>query len=91
MWQVIFETFERFYLKENTIEKCYFCSKNLDNKEKYQCFDCEKLYCSSCFLLDIHIQKNFKNLKIITSKCPQDQNELIYYCLNCKKKFVLWV
>ena len=58
-----FETFERFYLSEQNIQKCYNCFINLENKDKYECKECDKLFCSSCFLSDKHIIGNIKNLK----------------------------
>ena len=86
---ILYETFDKFYLKENKIQNCFKCSQNIDSKDKYQCIKCDKLYCSSCFLLDAHIQKNWKNLKIISNKCPKDKNELIYYCVDCGQKICL--
>ena len=86
---ILYETFEKFYLKEKIIQNCFKCSKNIESKDKYKCTKCEKLYCSSCFLLDTHIQKSWKNLKIISNKCPKDQNELTYYCVDCGQKVCL--
>ena len=81
-----FETFERFYLSEQNIQKCYNCSINLENKDKYECKECDKLFCSSCFLSDKHIIGNIKNLKLETKRCPKDKSELTYYCSVCKQK-----
>ena len=86
---ILYETFEKFYLKENTIQNCFKCCNNIESKDKYKCIKCDKLYCSSCFLLDNHIQKSWKNLKIISNKCPKDQNELTYYCVDCGQKVCL--
>ena len=83
---LFFETFERFYLKESTIKKCYNCSTNLENKDKYKCNECDKLFCSTCILLEQHIKKDIKNLRMPTNRCLKDKNELLYYCLNCKQK-----
>ena len=83
---LLYETFEKFYLKENTIQNCFKCCKNIESKDKYNCIKCNKLYCSSCFLLDNHIQKSWKNLKIISNKCPKCQNELNFYCVDCGQK-----
>ena len=51
---IYFEIFEKFYLKENFIQECFNCTKNID---KFECKECKKIYCSSCFLIDIHIKK----------------------------------
>ena len=75
-----------FYLKEKIIQKCSICYNSLENKEIYKCLECDKLYCSSCFLLDLHIRKDWKNLNIITNKCPIDKNAQTYYCKNCQQK-----
>ena len=86
---LFFETFERCYLKEKIIYACFNCSKSIENSEKYKCLECDNYYCSSCFLLDRHIQKNFKNLtnlNIGKNKCPKDQSEIIYYSINCNQK-----
>ena len=84
--KLYFETFERFYLKEKIIQKCNKCFKILENIDKYECKNCNKIYCSSCFISDLHIQKDLKNLNIITNRCLVDQNELNNYCLACNKK-----
>ena len=78
-----FDIFEKYYLKEKFTQNCSTCFCCLDDKDKYECIKCQKLYCSSCFILDTHIKKNLKNLKIITNKCSKDKNQLIYYCINC--------
>ena len=88
--KLFFETFDRFYLKDNKIQKCFNCFQIIENKDKYKCNKCKRLYCSSCFLSDMHIQKNFKNLSIINSKCQEDNNEKNYYCLDCKEKVCLF-
>ena len=46
---LLFETFERFYLKEKFIQKCSNCNNILENKDIYKCLECDKLYCSSFF------------------------------------------
>ena len=81
-----YETFEKFYLKEKYIPKCYKCNIFLENKDKYKCVECNKLYCISCFLSDMHIRKNWINLQIITNKCSKDKNELTYFCKDCQQK-----
>ena len=86
---LLYDTFEKFYLKENTIQNCSKCCNNIESKDKYQCIKCDKFYCSSCFLLDNHIQKSWKNLKILSNKCPKDQSELTFYCVDCGQKVCL--
>ena len=71
------ETFERFYLKENTTQNCYNCSKNLENECKFECYECNKLLCSNCFSSEIHIKKNIKNLKVIENPSLIDKNKII--------------
>ena len=75
---IYFETFEKFYLKEIIFQKCFNCSNYLENKDKYKCIECNNIYCSSCFLTDIHIQNNWKNLKLETN---DSNNKLVYYDL----------
>ena len=56
---VLFETFEKYYLEEKIIQNC---------------FKCNQIYCSSCYLLDIHIKNNLKNLRI--NKLDRNKIEL---------------
>ena len=85
-YNIFFETFEKFYLKEKIIQKCSNCYNSLENKDIYKCLECDKLYCSSCFLLDLHLSKDWKNINIITNKCPLDKNEQTFFCKNCQQK-----
>ncbi len=55
---LFFKTFERFYLKEKKAEKCSICNSNLENSHRYNCGQCKKLFCGSCFVLDEHIKNN---------------------------------
>ena len=82
-----FETFQKYYLKEITIQKCFKCLSNLDNKNQYECKKCQKIYCSNCFFKDEHFKENIDNINLMTNRCPKDQNELSSYCLNCDQKF----
>ena len=86
---IYFETVERFYLKDNIMKTCFKCSKNLESKNIYECVECENMYCSECFMSDFHIKKNKRNLKLIINKCPNDENILVNYCLNCNEKICL--
>ena len=83
---IYYETFDKYYLKEKLLERCSNCFNILENRDKYNCIECNKIYCQSCFIFDNHIQKDMKKLKIISNKCPIDKNELINYCLDCKQK-----
>jgi len=83
---LFFEIFEKFYLKENYIEYCFKCHLNLETKNKYECRKCGKIYCSKCFISEEHIKKDLKNLKLITNKCPKDENILVYFCSKCSEK-----
>ena len=38
---------------------------------------------------DIHIKKDIKNLKLITNRCKNCENELINYCVDCGEKICL--
>ena len=86
---IFFETFEKFYLKEKIIEKCFKCNLNLENNYIYKCKKCNQKYCSFCFITDEHIKKNIDNLIINSNKCKIHQRELVNYCVDCKKKVCL--
>ena len=85
---IYFKTFERFYLKEMNKYKCKTCNDFLENNLKYKCKSCEQYFCSSCFIFHKHIKKNINNILIISTKCNIHNNNIMYYCLNCKKIFV---
>ena len=87
---IFFKTFERFYLKEKEYERCSKCNLNIENSCIYKCKECEKIYCSLCFLNDYHIKRNFNNLITKSNKCPIHQREFINYCVNCEKKFCIY-
>ena len=57
---IYYKTFERFYLKGKEIEICFRCLIKLDNIS-YRCINCNKLYCSLCFINDEHIKKDINN------------------------------
>ncbi len=82
---LFFKTFERFYLKEKKAEKCSICNSNLENSHRYNCGQCKKLFCGSCFVLDEHIKNNINNLSITNQKCLNHKKEFTHYCTNCKK------
>ena len=89
---IYFKTFERFYLIENKIEKCCQCNKsfNITNiKHQYKCKECEKNYCSSCFIIHNHYKNNINNNELIISNqlCKIHNQKLIYYCIVCNNYF----
>ena len=88
--ELYFETFERYYLKEKTIKKCFKCYNNLGNNCIYKCNQCDELYCSNCFISDKHIQEDIKNLSLLTNRCSIDQNELTNYCVDCGEKLCIF-
>ena len=88
--EIFFKTFERFYLKEKEIEKCINCFSVLDYDVFYKCKQCDKLYCTMCFIKDEHIKKDINNLEIITKKCSIHKRELNQYCIDCKKNFCVY-
>ena len=83
---ICFETFEKFCLKKNIIQNCFKCSKKLENKYKFVCNTCKNIYCPDCFMSDIHIKNDIRNLKFITNRCNNCENELINYCIECGEK-----
>ena len=82
--KIYFKTFERFYLKEKSIDNCSKCNCNVEN-DIYKCTKCKSIYCCYCFQFDEHIKQDFANLYIINRKCQKHKRELIYYCFSCKK------
>ena len=85
---IYFKTFERFYLIENKIDKCLQCYKYfniINNEYQHKCKECEKNYCSSCFIKHIHNINNNNNDKLIINKklCKIHNQQLIYYCHEC--------
>ena len=87
---LFFDTFEKFYLKENKTKNCFSCSINLDNKNAFKCKKCENIFCSNCFISDKHIQEDIKNLSLLTNRCSIDQNELTNYCVDCGEKLCIF-
>jgi len=83
--KVYFKTFERFYLKEISADKCHKCNSPLENYIKYQCKFCEQYYCLSCFIFDEHINKNINNLIIMSTKCPTHKGNFAHFCDYCKE------
>ena len=50
-------------------------------KQRYKCKKCGKICCLNCFISDIHIKKNIQNFNLITNKCPNDENILLFNSL----------
>ena len=85
-----FETFENFYLKEKSYQKCRKCNLNLENNCIYSCKQCDEIYCSSCFFYDEHIKKDINNINIKSKKCKIHNCELNNYCIDCGKKVCIF-
>ena len=82
---IFFKTFERFYLKEMTKDKCKRCNSFLENTLKYKCKSCQNYYCSACFIFHKHIKQNINNILIISTKCNNHNANIMHYCIKCKK------
>ena len=80
---IYFETFNKYYLEKQNIDKCTICLHNLEIK--YECKQCEKLYCHTCFLKDEHIKENKNNAKIKSEHCEIHNSVNNIYCFNCLK------
>ena len=83
--KIFFKTFERFYLKENEINKCSICCSFLDGDAFYKCKKCDNFYCLFCIKKDKHIKNGMNDIEIEGNKCKFHKKELNYYCTNCKK------
>ena len=46
-------------------------------------------YCSVCFIYDEHIKVDTTNLNIIKNKCTFHQDDLNYFCKECRKYFCI--
>ena len=83
---IYYKVFERFYLKEKELRKCYKCQINLENSEYFHCALCKNIYCSKCYIEDI--QKN-GHTNLITDKnnnrCLIHNCEFTIYCFTCRK------
>ena len=77
-------------MKEKYYKNCSKCNLNLENNTIYKCKQCDKIYCSYCYLFDIHIKSNLNFLNIDTKKCKKHQCELNNYCLDCGKKICIF-
>lgn len=79
---IYFNTFERFYLKENEISNCSKCHSK---KASHKCKICENNYCSPCSLFDEHIKQNNNNAIKIYKDCPIHNDNLNNYCIHCQE------
>ena len=87
--RIFYKTFERFYLKENSIEKCSKCHCDFGNDE-YKCIKCNEIYCCYCFKLDEHIKNNIDNLMITKKRCLIHKKDLVQYCFDCRKNLCIY-
>ena len=87
---IFFKTFERFYLKEQTIDKCSRCQLKLESNSKYKCKICQNIYCSSCFIYDEHIKNLISNLTIKNQKCSIHKMRLTQFCIDCNKYICIY-
>ena len=87
--RIFYKTFERFYLKENSIEKCSKCHCDFGNDE-YKCIKCNEIYCCYCFKLDEHIKNNIDNLMITKKRCLVHKKDLVQYCFDCRKNLCIY-
>ena len=89
---IFFKTFERFYLKEQSIDECSnsSCEHRLDTNNIYKCKKCDNIYCSNCFILDQHIKKDINNLIMQIQKCPLHNMELTQFCTDCKQYLCIY-
>ena len=85
--RIFFKVFERFYLKEKSIDKCSNsnCKYILDTNNIFKCKKCDNIYCSNCFLLDKHIRNDINNLILQSQKCQIHNIEFTQFCINCNK------
>ena len=88
--KIYFQTFKRFYLKKNIIEKCSDCNKSLLSENIFRCKECDKVFCSDCSSNSEHIKKENTNLEFENVKCFFHKEKLNYYCLTCKKYFCIF-
>ena len=87
---IYYKTFERFYLKEMNIKKCSKCDIILETDIRYQCKNCNRIYCGSCYLYDEHIKNNNQELLIINDKCKKHKKDLTLYCSKCNEHLCIY-
>ena len=84
---IVYEAFDKYYIKTKKINKCFKCSNILENERYYRCIQCQNNYCYNCFMYDIHVKNDKKNLRMYNNLCHLHYNKKIYYCLSCQKYF----
>ena len=82
---IYFKTFERFYLKEDCLDKCSICNSLLETLNKFRCKNCNNYYCILCFKYDSHIKENINNFEISSKICPAHKSQFTSYCIDCKE------
>ena len=80
-----FRKFYNLYFKEKKYNICFNCNSNLEGENTFKCKECNKIYCSFCYINDKHIKNDLNNLFIIKKKCLIHNKDLIHYCINCNK------
>ena len=81
---IFFETFDNYYLKKKIFAQCSKCALYLDNDLEYVCKECKYIYCTDCFISDLHIKNNLDNLTIKSNKCKRHKEAMKnYYCTDC--------
>ena len=85
-----YKTFERFYLKTKSFQKCSKCSIILGNNSEYKCSQCKKFYCVNCYINDEHIKNDQSNLITSFKICKIHQKKLTDYCVNCEKEICVF-
>ena len=88
---IYFKNFERFYLKEKELIKCFKCHINLENSQFYNCEKCKNIYCGKCLLEDIKepSHKHILNEKY-HNRCLIHNNDFTEYCFNCKTNICIF-
>ena len=81
--KIYFKTFERFYLREDTIVNCSKCNISLPNNYIFKCNICKNTYCNLCFKFDTHIKEDIVNLNVLISSCSIHKMNLTHYCTDC--------
>ena len=88
---IYFKNFERFYLKEKELIKCFKCHINLENSQFYNCEKCKNIYCGKCLLEDIKepSHKHILNEKY-HNRCLIHNNDFTEYCFDCKTNICIF-
>ena len=82
-YNIFFETFNRFYLKQKELNNCTKCNSE---DVAIKCKTCDKYYCTSCSKYDKHIkqEKDIHFLNIVNeNECPLHEETNDFYCIDC--------